>query len=258
MLIKRTETPKDLPRILVCLATKNDAEYIDKFLSNLETIDYPHDKLRFVIEYGKSVDFTLEKIVEFFSKRDFEYEIYHEPYMKKPIESAFYISEIYNEFIKLLKDEDYLLFVDSDISSIPSNLIRELLKVNKDVVAPYVYIEGKKNAFFDTYVFRTLDNKKFSRYNPPGEGTKVPLEVLSIGTLYLCKRQVIDAGASFENPCQHLQFCKNARKLGFKIWTLPYLIILHRDLESEGDYHLPIEWYVQRGILPMSEYEKVK
>lgn len=262
---------KEYPKILVCLPVKNDAKYLEKFLSNFEEIDYPHDKLRFVIIYGKSIDFTLDLVKNWFKDRDFPYSIYHEPVMHKPIEASLYIADIYNDFISALKDEEFLLTVDADISIIPKNTIKKLLQSDKDIVAPYIYTEEEEvpyrtwslnkninQKFYDTYIFRSLDGKRYPRYNPPNLSETKPIELQSVGTMFLVKRKVIEGGAKWENPAPHLQFCKNARKLGFKVWALPYVKIYHRDIEKDKDLHMPIEWYVQQGILPVSEYEKVK
>jgi len=249
---------KELPKILICFALKNAASYLQKFLTNFENINYPHDKLRFIITYGKSIDFTLEIIQKWFGERDFPYEIYHEPIMKKLTDDAAYLADLCNEWLSLLKDEKYVLFLDSDLSYFPPDIFQKLLESNKDIVAPYVYIEGTQ-IFYDTYVFRTLENKKYPAFNPPSHDGKKAIELQSVGTFFLCKREVIDAGTRWENPVPALQFCKNARKLGFKVWALPYVTINHFDLKKVGQsFHKPIEWYISQGIIPKSEYEKIK
>ena len=244
-----------LPKVLICIAVKNDAKYLPKFLKNFDKLDYPHDKLRFVIMYGKSVDMSLKILERYFSKRDFKYEIYNDPPFKKKIESAAYLAEVCNEFVEKMKDEEYLVIIDSDISSFPPKTLKRLIKEDKDIIAPYVFIEGRKQ-FFDTTIFRNLEGEKFPEFNPPQ--SKKPIKVGSVGTFVCIKRRVLDSGVRWENPYPHLQFCKNARKKGFDIWALPSLIVYHADVERDREFHYSLEFYVERGLLPKEELEKVR
>jgi len=137
------------PKIMICLLTKNDARTLPKFLEEMTKLDYPKDKLRWVWIYGKSVDNTLDIILDFHKKNSYKYEIYEEPVFERKLNSPLYNARLCNEFKSLLRDEEYVLFADTDITKMPKNTIKELVKVNKDVVAPYVYIEGT-NRFYDS------------------------------------------------------------------------------------------------------------
>jgi len=252
------------PRIMICLLTKNDAKYLPRFLATMNKLDYPKTKLRWVWIYGKSKDNTLQIILDFHKKHSYKYEVYEEFPIHMPVRSSLYVAELCNAFKELYKDEEYVLFADTDVVQVPRNTLKEMVKVNKDIVAPYVYIEGTKQ-FFDTYVFRingyrfdkvVLNGKVYDSLNPPFKDEKKPVELDSVGTFILIKGEVFKR-VRWENPAPHLQFCKNARKLGYKVYALPYIKIYHANVLKEGEYHLPVEYYVQRGVLPESELEKV-
>jgi len=252
------------PKIMVCLLTKNDGKYLPRFLESMSKLDYPKEKLRWVWIYGESVDNTLDIILKFHEEQPYKFEVYEEPVVDMPIRSSLYVAELCNEFKKLYRGEEFVLFADTDLVRIPKNTLKELVRVNKDIVAPYVYIEGTKQ-FYDTYVFRVkgwrfdkaiLDGKEYGPWNPPFKDKKEPVELDSVGTFLLIKSEVFKK-VKWENPAPHLQFCRNARKKGFKVFALPYIKIYHANVIQDGEFHYPVEYYVMRGVLPESELKKV-
>jgi len=77
-----------------------------------------------------------------------------------------------------------------------------------------------------------------------------------VGTFFLIKRKVF-LEVNWDNPVPHLQFNLNARKKGYKVYALPYLKIYHANIENLEAPHYPVEYYVQKGLLPASELEKI-
>ncbi len=252
---------------MICLSTKNDAKYLPRFLKAMEELDYPKDKLRWVWLYGKSVDNTLEIILDFHKKRNYRYEVYEEPVLHRPIRSSLYNAELCNEFKKLYEGEEFVLFPDTDVVKIRPNLLKELVKLNLDIVAPYVWIENSNpRQFFDTYVFRysgqrfdklVINGKLYDAWHPPFLDKKEPVELDSVGTFILIKGKVFQE-VDWENPAPHYQFCKNARKKGYKVYACPWLEIEHADVLKDGEVHLPVEWYVAKGLLPKEELKKMR
>jgi len=250
---------------MLCLLSKNDSKYLPTFLGQMEKLDYPIEKLRWVWLYGRSIDFTLDIILDFHKKHSYEYEIYEEPHNPKPIRSSMYNADLCNEFKKLYKGEEYVLFADVDLMEIPPETLKELLKAKKDVVAPYPYIK-ETGQFYDTYIFRYKgqryerieeNGKVYGPFNPIFKDSKKPIQLDSVGTFILISGEVFQK-VNWDNPAPHYQFCKNARKAGYTIWALPYLIVGHQNIVAHGELHMPIEYYVQQGILPASELEKLK
>jgi len=252
---------------MLCLLAKNDAKFLPQFLHEMSNLDYPKEKLRWVWIYGKSVDNTLSIILDFHREQPYKFEVYEEPLVERPIQSPLYNARLCNEFKKLYRGEEYVLFADCDIVEIPRETLKELIRVDKDIVAPYVYMRrgDGREVFYDTYVFRfhgwkfesvEHNGKVYTYMDPIFKDAKEPVELDSVGTFLLIKAKVF-LSVDWENPVPHLQFCKNARKKGFKVWALPYLKIYHANVEGTETPHYPVEWYVMRGLLPSEELEKI-
>jgi len=256
---------KEWPRVMIALLTKNDAKFLPKFLEAMKKLDYPKDKLRWVWIYGRSIDNTLDIILGFHKKESYKYEIYEEPLIERPVSSSLYNAEFCNLFKEVYRGEDFVLFADTDVIEIPTSTLKEMVKLNLDIVAPYPYRrEGNILVFYDTYIFRykewkfehvEINGKVYDHLNPPFKDLKKPVELDSVGTFILMKGEVFKK-VSWSNPAPHLQFCLSARKLGYKVYALPYLKVIHATLKDEAP-HYPVEWYVSKGVLPSSELKKV-
>jgi hypothetical protein len=163
-----------------------------------------------------------------------------------------------NEFKKYYKDEDFVVIDDGDVVKIPKTFLAETTNLNLDIVAPGIWIDQTNPPqFFDTFVFRTLDGKKFPPFGIPYKNSKLPIQLNSVGTLVVVKGNIFKKIA-FDNPAPTLQFCKNARKAGFKVWFAPWIEVYHANTMEMGEYHMPIEVYVKRGIIPKEDLEKVQ
>ena len=212
------------PSIMIGCMVKNAARWLPKFFSVLDRLTYPRDKLRVVFEYGRSDDNTLELLKEFAGKGTFNVEVYQEPvdyFLMK--NGPFGAASIYQEFQELLR-EDYFLLLDSDIIEAPENLIERLLEVDEDIVAPYIGILPY-GYFYDTWVFR-VQNCRFHPTMYPGLRYNRPVEVDSVGTCFLARREVFRE-TPINNPYPDIAFCNNARKLGYRVVALPYLWVFH-------------------------------
>jgi hypothetical protein len=249
------------------LLTKNDAKYLPDFFNTLASLDYPRDLLRLVWIYGKSVDNTLNMVLDEMDSKKYNYEVYQEPVIERPIASSLYNAELCNQFKKVYDKEPYFLLLDTDVTTIPSHAIKELIKVDKDVVAPYPLMrepEGRER-FYDTYCFRwhgwkyeyVVENgKTFDPWNIFHIGDAAPLEMDSVGTMTMIKGKVLEA-VNFTNPAPIMQFCWSSRKAGFHVWALPYLRIYHTNVDDTDIPHHNLEYYCRTGILPKEELFKV-
>lgn len=216
---------------MVCLPTKGDDKHIHRFLEQWKTIDYPKDRLRFIVIYGDQIRPNF--ISEFFYKNGFpKCELYREIPFNNVTNNSLWIADVCNYFKEYYIDEEYVLITDTDLSYLPSNLLKELVKVDKDVVAPYVWQEFNHKIFFDTYIFRYGGNKRYDANNPPFKLLKEPVKIESVGTIFMVKAKVF-LGVRWDNPAPHYQFCRNARNLGYTIWTLPYVGVRHADVRNE-------------------------
>ncbi len=147
-----------------------------------------------------------------------------------------------------VEDNDYILFIDSDIRfkyDIAHKLIKDMEKCGADIIAPMIYIENFRefgnNYFYDTLAFRHLDGSNFDHFGIYSNNININTsnEVSSVGSFYLMKYKVVkSAKYSGEKDSEQVEFCNNARSLGFKVFVSPRLSVLHINLDRYG-----LEWH---------------
>jgi len=237
------------PRVMICLATKDDNKYANKFLEQWLHISYPKDKMKFIIIFGGKKP---QEMIHFFTIHDFMFEVYEEPSFNNIAMCSLWIADVYNHFKKFYNGEEFVLICDTDLSWLPSDLILRLIASDKDVVAPYIWQEYAHSIFFDTYIFRYNNGKHFGTSPPFGNKA---IEMESVGSIFLVKGEVFNK-VKWENPAPHLQFCKNARRQGYKVWALPHLGVRHADVRKE--YHPTVEDLVRNKVLPQEVLKKMR
>lgn len=225
---------------LVGVPVKNAVIWLDRFLENLGRMK---GVSRAVFYYGPSQDPTLEQLKEWVKKAPFPVEIYQDPPMRAL--SSAQIAPVYKELQEVMRegDETHFLSIDADIMKAPKTLIRSLKKQKKDIIAPYVWVEGQKpKTFYDTDVFR-YKGMRFHPFNPPT--SKVSFEVDSVGTCWLATREAFTE-TEITNPYPDRVFCNNARAKGFKVWADPRLNIYHLNAKPFGLHQIPLEALLRR------------
>lgn len=142
------------------------------------------------------------------------------------------------------KDDDYVLFIDSDIKfadNMIHELIKEMPKCQADMIAPMVYIEDFKwygnSYFYDTLAFRSLNGIPFSHTEPysPHLDMNRPNQLNSIGSFYIMKYKVAkNVKYSGNADSEQVEFCDRARSLGYQIFVTPRLSVYHINFEKYG------------------------
>lgn len=249
------------PKVLIVTPTKDDSIYIERHIKAWENVDYPRDKIRWIWVYGESRDNTFALLENYFSKRTWQCELYAEPKFENLTSNSMWIADVMNAARNVYRDEDFVVLCDSDILKIDPSTLKELINLDLDIVAPYAWHDGREEDFFDTYVFRELDGTRYPTRNVPHRKSKKPIELASVGTFVVMRGEIFKS-VKFDNPAPTLQFCKNARKKGYKVWAVPWLSVLHADVGKEGrgnkENHGAPEDFVKKGILPESVLEKLK
>jgi hypothetical protein len=155
--------------------------------------------------------------------------------------SSAQIGAIYQDFQEAVKasDEEYILLADADLMTMPSNLIPRLRALDKDIVAPYVYMRNCiPRMFYDSYVFR-LNGYRYHPFRQPMNNNQ-PINLDSVGTCFLVKRKPF-LDVPNDNPYPHMKFCNDARKKGYEVWADPRINVIHLDLTRFGINHFPLE-----------------
>jgi len=256
-------------RVLVGVPVKNASKWIMAWWDKFKQLTYPKDLIRIVFIYAKSEDSTLQLLKEIRDSYIIDVEIYNENYDNLKRLYGIQMGEsIYKDFQTALADgdEDYFMLMDCDLVDFPKDLIEQLMSVNADVVAPYPYCKTKdgKEFFFDTWIFR-VNNIRFDRDDPPEKDSTYPVEVDTVGTCFLAKREAF-LNTEIRNPYPNLTFCLNVKRNGGKVVACPYIKVYHINLEEMGILHFPADQsfggYPEGGVLTsifrLKKYKKAK
>ena len=227
--------------VMVGVPVKDSAIWLVRFLEQLEKLE---DVSRVIFSYGWSNDPTLVTLQQYANDSRHPIEIIPEPAMPRPL-SAAEIAPIYRDFQETLgedgwEEETHFLLLDADIMEFPADLISRLKKPDKDIIAPYVWVDrSNPRQFFDVHCFR-FNGHRFHPFQPPDPNDGEPFELDSVGSCYLTKYEPFKL-VDYENPHPHLRFCENAIKEGYEVWADPGTEILHLDTAKMGIKKTPIE-----------------
>jgi len=244
--------------IMIGTMIRNSGLWLPRYWEMIKKLDYPPDKIRIVFIYGISTDYTLKIAKKIFKEKHCKVEIYKEQFNLPMKQGGAQLAELaYKDWQELL-EEDYFLLMDSDVIKTPSNLIKDLQKVDADIVAPYPWSE-KHRHFYDSWIFR-INNVRFDPKDPPGKGLSYPIEVDSVGTCFLATNEVFKE-IEITNPYPNLTLCLDAKKRGFRVAACPYIEVFHVDVEKLGIVHHPLPpkfgGYPQQGFVD-SNYHATK
>ncbi|XP_076106856.1 uncharacterized protein LOC143075351 [Mytilus galloprovincialis] len=154
---------------------------------------------------------------------------------------------------KALSDEDYVLWIDSDIGDLPQDIIQHLLFAKKDIVTPTCLIkQGLTVRNYDKNIWRetplSLENQKHMRpnylviegygstsriYLPDlrGEGRIVPLDGVGGCTLLVrakCHREGLDFPETlFDHHIETEGLAKKAKTMGYSVYGMPFVEVFH-------------------------------
>lgn len=122
----------------------------------------------------------------------------------------------------------HVLWLEADLC-FPAELIKRLLAHDVDIVAPIIWLGG---FFYDTWGFRGLDGRRWSNHPPYHADFRSLdlIEVQSVGSCVLFRREVLDAGIRFRGSYENgllVGMCQDARTKGFKVFVDTGTAILH-------------------------------
>jgi hypothetical protein len=122
---------------------------------------------------------------------------------------------------------DYILVLEADLC-IPCDLIDQLIRRRKDILAPVVFLGVN---FYDSWGFRTVEGARVRTLDdlPKGDPTGLT-ELGSVGSCVLVRREVLDAGVRYRGEYDDgllVGLCRDARALGFSVWADRMMCIVH-------------------------------
>lgn len=226
----------DFKNVLVVVPVRKADRWLPAFRASFENLNWPRDKLYFAFSVAPVSDDSYGQVSQF--KKTFK-NVWMESFTLPGHNRFGILAQTRNRIIQqTLKEQEYVLSIDSDIVQFPSDMLDRLMAHDVDIVAPLVVIEEQKR-FYDILAF-SYQGKKFAHappYCPACKENKL-FEVDSVGTCYLVKREVFDANVKYateEDMSEQIIFCRKAREKGFKIWVDPTITVTHAYLPKYGE-----------------------
>jgi mannosyltransferase OCH1-like enzyme/glycosyltransferase involved in cell wall biosynthesis len=252
------------PRVLVLTPVKDAAAFLPGYLEGLRSLDYPREAISLGLLEGDSTDATPELLRQALPGLEAEYRrvtLVHrdfghqltgprwEPGVQRRRRSV--LAKARNHLLsRALTDEEWVLWLDVDVTSYPADLVQRLLGARKDIVVPHCAgTAGGPTFDLNTFVLhpgaRTLNWSQWLRdgiLQPPKGFGRIYLDALrgkglirvdSVGgTVLLVRADLHRDGLNFPSfPYQYLieteGLAAMARDMGTSCWALPDLEVLH-------------------------------
>jgi glycosyltransferase involved in cell wall biosynthesis len=252
------------PRVLVLTPVKDAAAFLPRYLENLRALDYPREAISLGLLEGDSRDTTRELLQQVLPGLEAEYRrvtLAHRDFglqlegprwetgVQRRRRSV--LARARNHLLsRALADEEWVLWLDVDVTDCPADLIQRLLGARKDIVVPHcATAAGGPTYDLNTFVLhRRAGTLNWSRWlrdgilQPPRGFGRTYLDELrgqglvrvdSVGgTALLVRADLHRDGLTF--PCFPYQqlietegLAAMARDMGTACWALPDLEVLH-------------------------------
>ena len=250
------------------------ASHLERFSKLLANLSYPHRLISMFLGEDSSSDMTLdmatliadELVTQHHFRRTVVFhfnisggvhgswrDIHHR---LSQLQRRSHLAKARNLLLKVglqSGEFDYILWIDSDITELPSDIIQQLLSANKDVVVPTcLFKSGKYKRNFDKNSWRetprSLEDQShlpsdilivegysqtFRLYLPDlrKEGRVVPLDGVGGCTLLVraeChKRGLVFPEKIYKNHIETEGLAKMAKYMGFSVVGMPFVEVFH-------------------------------
>ena len=234
-------------RVAIASIIRNEESngHLKKFFDCCQKLEKYHNIVYIFIE-GDSTDNTYNELEDWLSSKD-EY-ILKKMDRKKPRfpkdkspGRTKYFAELRNmltDYALSISDITEVLMIDANYGW-KGDLISSLRDARADIAAPLVVMNKSRNGeylFYDTWAFRK-NGYQFSHCYPYVGCAKLkkPVSVDSVGGGYLIKREVLESNVKYDGDrdCEHVGFCRKAKKKGFSIKVNPNVYIMKGGLRHE-------------------------
>ncbi len=254
----------ELPTILILTPVKNAAQDADGYFSRLRGLSYPRQLLSVGILESDSSDNTFEVFQKHCNenrshfgklriwKKDFDYQIpagtpRWEPRIQ--LQRRTILARSRNHLLfHALDDEEWVLWLDSDVIEFPCDIIQKLLSYNKDILQPHC-VKKYCGPSFDLNAWR--DHGRLFMHDLRPEGEITPIDAVG-GTMLLIRADCHRDGLVFppflygkrngrirnridihlpneEGEVETEGLGILASDMSLQCWALPHLEIIHAD-----------------------------
>jgi Anp1 len=249
--------------VLILTPVKQAAQHLDRYCELVGSLSYPRDRLSLGLLESDSTDETLTLLEarlpalrERFARvtlaqRAFGFHMPPGvPRWTAPLQLArrTILAKSRNHLLfAALRDEDWVLWIDVDVSDYPRDVITQLLATGKDIVHPHCVIRPG-GPTFDHNAWRDKGRQRMDALR--GHSPPVRLDAVG-GTMLLIRADVHRSGLIFPPYLygRESRFARNpspfvsdgvgeveteglgmmAKDMGIECWGLPDLEVVHRD-----------------------------
>lgn len=257
-------------QILILTPISNSVDRLANYFKLLCSLNYPHHLISVALGEDTSTDKTYE-IASSVAKRmspyfreiqvfHFDEQMKHVPVYSRhdpnfQLERRTHLAHARNQLLmRGLRDEDWVLWVDSDVAYVPPDLIQHLLSAKGDVVVPSCMYKNEFGAsmVYDKNTWReTSESIAYLKDQPPTylmlegygptkrqylpslahEGTVVDIDGVGGCTLLVranCHRKGLNFPAFvFDNHIETEGLAKMASRMKFSVKGLPLVNVFH-------------------------------
>lgn len=211
---------------------------LGRFLGCCQELEQYHKNLVYIFIEGDSSDRTYEVLKNWTEKRTGsileKINKGNSPFGKtRDTRRTIHLAELRNRLISMIlsvPNVGEVLMVDANYGW-KGDLISCLREADAHIASPLVVMHKDNNGrymFYDIWVFRK-DGMEFWPIYPYAKGMQFdrPVDVDSVGSCYLVKRQVLENGVRYDGntDSEQVGFCRNARNQGFSIRINPKIYI---------------------------------
>jgi glycosyltransferase involved in cell wall biosynthesis len=251
------------PQVLVLTPVKNARAYLDAYFALLDRLTFPHERISLGLLESDSTDGTFAEIEQRLPelnlrfrraqawKRDFGFHLPADlprwaPSLQIPRRTI--LAKSRNHLLmRALDDEDWVLWIDVDVTDYPADIVERLLAYGKDILHPHCVTEPD-GPTFDLNAWREdgkvhMDKLRggpdLARLDSVGgtmlmiradlhrDGLIFPPFFYGRGSEAIRRRHPLLGKAAGELETEGLAIM--ARDMGVQCWGLPNLEILHRN-----------------------------
>ena len=252
------------PLVLVLTPLKDASAFLPGYLDSLRALDYPREAISLGLLEGDSKDTTPELLQHVLPgleaeyrrvtlvRRDFGLQLAGprwEPGIQRRRRSV--LAKVRNQLLsRALVDEEWVLWLDVDVTDYPADLVQRLLGARKDIVVPHcATAPGGPTYDLNTFVLQpragTLNWSQWLRdgiLQPPKGFGRTYLDELrgqglvrvdSVGGTALLVRADLHRDGLIFPPFPYLHLIETeglaamARDMGTACWALPDLEVVH-------------------------------
>ncbi len=260
---RRAGASQAAPKVLVLTPMKNTVRHLERYFGLLQALDYPAGHLSLGIMEGDSTDGTQAALLAYQSRlaghfARFDLHQHHTgfqitgPRWQKPVQRQrrSVIAEARNRLLSaMLRDEEWVLWLDADLVDYPPALLHELLGAQRDIVAPVCLRPDGRMFDTNTFCFRpdrtAAEREDFlfdGIYQPPPGAGRAYLDefadqrlvaVDSVGGTALLVRADLHRRGLVFPTYSHRGYIETeglaamARDMGVTCWGMPQLRIVH-------------------------------